>query len=514
MAPGPDAAGRDGRDAAIRRLHPASFLFDLLTHARGLLLPAAALVITARWTSLDLLAAPIALVMGVITLIRQLSFSYEIHDTELVIRRSLLVHRSERHIPFTRVHNLKTSATPIHRWLGVVEVAIETAGGAEPEATLRVLSHEALAELRARVAPAPHAAVADDESATPVSAAPPDVLVAMSPRDLLLVGLLNSRGLVLAGALAGVAWEIASSLQNNAPWDPKTWTATWTLAWTRGREMVTIASDLSIVLLLALAVAAFVVLKLVSMAWSLLSLHRFRVERTATSLVVERGLFPRTATAIPFTRIQRIVVRDRPLLRLAGCVEVQLDTMGGSQEDRNREPVWLAPLLPRDQLPALLAAAGLAIAPDAAPWLPLHPRAPRRLRTQLLIVVLAGCGLLWPLAGWRTALAALLVLPPVGLWIAGKQARAIRYAALPSFVLLQTGWLRRTLLATWVDRVQSVTVTASPFDRRHGMASVLLDTAAGGGVDAKMEIPFLDAGVACEVAARVSANAAATKFEW
>jgi putative membrane protein len=506
----------DTPEAAIaaRRLHPASFIFDLATHARGMLLPGLVLIVTARWTNVDLLAAPIAVVMGVIALVRQLSLSYEIRDTELVVRRSLVVHRSERHIPFARVHNLKTSATPIHRWLGVVEVAIETAGGAEPEATLRVLSHDALDELRAHVSAPTHAGA--PESSADVSAPPErEVLVALSPRDLVRFGLLNNRGLVIAGALAGLGWEAAASLQGGAPWDPRSWTAPWSLVRARGRELLAMASDQSLPILLVVVIGGLALLKLLSIVWALVSLHRFRVERLPSSLVVERGLFPRTTTAIPFTRVQRLVVRDRPLLRLTGYVEVQVDTVGGSREERNhREPVWLAPLLPRTGLPSLLAAVGLPIVPDEAPWQPLHPGAARRIRTQLLIVLVVACGLLWPMAGWRAALSVLAAGTPLAILLGGKQAKAMRYATPAALVLLKAGWLRRTLLATWIDRVQSVTVSTSPFDRRHGMASVLVDTAAGGTLDAKLEIPFLGADTAALVAARLAADAAATRFEW
>ena len=68
--------------------------------------------------------------------------------------------------------------------------------------------------------------------------------------------------------------------------------------------------------------------------------------------------------------------------------------------------------------------------------------------------------------------------------------------------------------STSIGGDQSVTVAASPFDRRHRMASVLVDTAAGGGLRARLEVPFLDASVARQVADRLAADAAATRFEW
>ena len=54
----------------------------------------------------------------------------------------------------------------------------------------------------------------------------------------------------------------------------------------------------------------------------------------------------------------------------------------------------------------------------------------------------------------------------------------------------------------------------SPFDRRHKMASVLIDTAnAGAGQDA-IAIPYLQRDVAEDIYGRLSAAAAETEFRW
>lgn len=506
--PAPEAAA-----GLERRLHPLSFLFELLTHVRGLLLPALFVLVTARWTNLDLLFAPIAVAILAQALIRQFSTTYEIRESELVVRRSLIVHRNERHIRFSRVHNLVTSATPIHRWLGVVEVAVETASGAEPEATLRVLSTEAFDELRARVASS--SAAVDAARSTTTDAGDRGVLVELSTRDLVVFGLLNSRGLVIAGALAGLAWEAVAALQGGVPWDPRSWTAPWSVFRTQGGALLSTAWSQSFLVLIAIVLGLLAVLKLLSIVWALVSLHGFRAARTATGITVEHGIFPRTSTSIPFARIQRVVVRERLLPRLLGHVEVQLDTVGGGAGgEQHREPVWLAPILTRSRRDHLLREIGVGVAPDDAAWEPLHPRAARRLRTQWLIIFVILSVMLGSTIGWRVGLGALAVLLPFALLLGGRQARAMAYATDAWHVLVRRGWLRRALLITWVDRVQCVAVTASPFDRRHGMSSVVVDTAAGSTIETRMEIPFLDAAVARGVARRVAAQAAATRFQW
>ena len=74
-------------------------------------------------------------------------------------------------------------------------------------------------------------------------------------------------------------------------------------------------------------------------------------------------------------------------------------------------------------------------------------RAVRRLRTQWTIMLVCGAALIWPSAGWRVALGALVVALPIAWWVAARQARAMFYATPSPYVLLRTGWSAR-----WPDR--------------------------------------------------------------
>ena len=69
---------------------------------------------------------------------------------ELVIT-SGLIFRNERHVPYGRIQNIDAVQNLLHRLLRVVEVRVETGGGDEPEARMRVLPLAALEEMRERV---------------------------------------------------------------------------------------------------------------------------------------------------------------------------------------------------------------------------------------------------------------------------------------------------------------------------------------------------------------------------
>jgi putative membrane protein len=536
-------------DAAERRLHPWSWLFTLWSEVRKFAVPVVLVVAAARFTFLDLFWLPFIVPVVIYALVRQLTLRYALHDTELIVRRSLIVYRSERHIPFTRIHNLKLIETPLHRLLHVVEVVVETASGKEPEATLRVLSREAFDELRAHVAArtdmlVPAGADASPESdasmeneasaeagtaleagaagggaaragvAGAVRAARGRLVLSLSLADAAKYGALDNRGLVVIGALFGFGWEAWTSYQGGEPWEPRSWMAPWRMmreswGWLTGTTLM--QSPLTWVLI---AIAALVVLKVFSIVWAVLTLHGFRVERARTSLNVTHGLLTRASTVIPLHRIQQIKLRAKPLHRLFSHVEVELDTVGGTGEGGRRQPVWLAPLAQRGAVSRLLAEAGAPVAIEDLRWEPVHPRAAHRMRKKALLVVIAA-GLVAAAITQRPAmLAAAAAALPIALWGATMQARRLGYVVTSPFILFRHGWIWQTIQITWIDRVHALAISSSPFDRRHGMATLIVDTAVGGAMGAGLQVPYLGADTARALQDRLAAEVAATRFRW
>ncbi len=135
-----------------RRLHPLSFVFDIAGQVRQFVVPAGVVLVGAgsagfAWEAwLVLLVIPTAAV----AFVRALTFRYRFEPGELVITSGLFF-RNERHVPYGRIQNIDAVQNLLHRLLRVVEVRIETGGGDEAEARLRVLPEPALAEMRERV---------------------------------------------------------------------------------------------------------------------------------------------------------------------------------------------------------------------------------------------------------------------------------------------------------------------------------------------------------------------------
>lgn len=518
-----------------QRLHPATLLFELARHVRQFALPALAVafgasrsggaVWGASWMPDGLeLWLPLLLVPAAIfSLVRYATFRFHFDERELVIRSGLLF-RNERHIPFSRIQNVDAVQNPVHRLLGVIEVRIETGGGGEEEARLSVLPRTALDEIRSRVFVAPpipdagEAPAALDTPAAPATSAP---LLHLPPRELLLYGVLENRGMVLIGAGAGVLWEFGAL--------DRLWSRVVpSELFGRGffRDLVRAVFDDGPLPLERLGLAAagvlvlLLVVRVISMVWAVVRLYDFRLERVHEDLRTDYGLFTRVTATVPIRRVQAIHIQAGPLYRWLGRVSVSVDTAGGTggAQSGNFESAGsarerLAPLMRETELPRLLEQVLPGFVLSGAGWQPVHPRAFRRAIKPWLIVIgtIALVSAPWSgLLEWT-----LITVAAAWSMVASRQyVKHLAWAEADDVVAMRSGWLLKRVTLARVNKIQVVTLHQSPFDRRAAMARVRVDTAGAGDMSQRVDVPFLDQQVAQGLAGRLSAAAANTAFRW
>jgi putative membrane protein len=264
-----------------------------------------------------------------------------------------------------------------------------------------------------------------------------------------------------------------------------------------------------------------VAVQLLSIGWAIIRLHDFRLIRVGEDLRTRYGLLTRVTSTIPLRRIQTLTIRQGPLERLVNRVSVRVETAGGSrgEGDKRREREWLAPILRRDELPALVRQIEPELALDAVDWQPPHPRAFRRAaKRAVLLACFVSALSITPLergagAGpW--ALAVLAITLPSTLFAAHRGVRHLGWAASDELVLFRSGWLWRNLTVARSAKIQAVTLVESPFDRRAGMGRVRVDTAGASERSHRVDIPYLARDVADKLYTRLAAHAATTTFRW
>jgi putative membrane protein len=511
-----------------RRLHPASILFDSFRHIRNLLVPAVlAMFSTSRAASgafaefgvpnveawLVVLVVP-SLMMSVA---KYVSFRMRYEPDELVIRSGILF-RNVRHLPYARIQNLDAVQNVFHRLLGVVEVGIETGGGSEPEARIRVLPLGAHEEMRRRVFEGRAAMVSAEGQPPEAAAGPaeplPEPLLHLSIRELLLCGFLENKGLVIVGAAYGAMWE-AGILD-------MVWARLFDVdVDARGffRELVRALTGRAplpagrIALGLAAGGGFLVLVRLLSMAWAFLRLYDFRLTMRGEDLRAEYGLFTRVTATIPLRRVQTLTIHDGWLHRLLNRASVRVVTAGGAAGAASRDREWVAPIIERSSVPALVQRILPGVDLGATAWQPVHANAFRRaVKPPVVLFALLSASLsVW--MGWR----AIVVFILLGLWTVidtRQQVRRMGWSSTDDTVMFKSGWLNRHWTIARVNKVQSVSTHESPLDRRAAMARVRVDTAGAGEFSHRVDIPYLGRDVAERLRSRLAAQAGNTDFRW
>lgn len=478
-----------------RRLHPLSLLFGIAVLVRRFLVPALLFLVLARgddWQRWMLL--PFVFLLGT-ELVRYFTLTYRVtSDGELVIRSGLFS-RTERHIPFERVQNIELVESAVHRLLGVAEVRLQTGSGAEVEAHLRVISRDAVDELRR--------AMVSTRRVADAAAPAPTVILRLPLSEVALHGLITGRGLVLLAAIVGILFEYNVDWESFAerfiPAGPEQWQVLWDDAaerWTRTLFLWTL-----------IFVPAAAALRLLSAAWAVVRLYDFTLARTGEGLQSQYGLLTRVSATIPRARVQVLSVHESVWHRWARRAAVRVDTAGQFKQESGRiGSQWIAPIVRVGGLLPLVR----EVLPDAEidppEWTPTHRRAfARVVRLQLLwtsfVTLVLGLNI-GPLV-----LLPAVVVAGFAVWHARRLTGRLAIALTPSSVVLRSGAFSHRRSITRFSRIQSVSCTRSPFDRRWGMARISVDTAGGSPLH-RVEMPYLDEAEARGIYRRLRAEVA------
>ncbi len=491
MAPdsGAPDAGPSVGGGTEQRLHPFSWLFVLTTQLREAALPLIVFVLFGRgeWWELFILVAAVA--FALYAFVYSIGFRYRIDADELHVREGIF-DRTERHIPFARIQNIARRSNLLHRWFGVTELRLESGGGIKPEAVMKVL-HIADADalvgiLRARRSTSQVAADAHvDQGAMPADPTRP--LLALPLGELLRLGLISNRGMVVVAGAAAAIWQFQPMNSGKAWRMPFNWIE-------QGVGQVSAQHYGWLTMLIgggALLLGLFVLLRLLSVALAILMHHGFRLERDGDRLGAGGGLLTHAHGSARIDRLQMLHIEETLLHRLFKRMSLKTDVAGGVRaiNDESGKLHWLAPIATPAQVDALLAEILHAPTLHALPWRGLHPRAwRRRARWSIFFWLFATANVMF----WFGPFAFLLLAGVAySVFAARGWVGFTRYAMDDRFLVWRHGWQSRRYALIELGKVQAVEFKQSPFDRRAQMASIQIDTMAADPMGSGIHIPYL-----------------------
>ena len=515
-------------------LHHFSLIFEVATRIRQNLIPA-------FFASFSVVSGGIiglyigASVFGIAVLfavIRYFTFRYQVIGNELHVEQGL-VFRQQKAIPLDRIQNVDSVQNIFHRMFKVAEVRIETASGSEPEATMRVLGLQQLQQLRNSLHHAHTDVVVDSlNEDNPVIAKSPtqelkagEPVLAISSKQLVQLGLMSNRGQILAGIVLGYLVQGPTSsmipswlnpFRSLGNLDPSNRDSVRNAIRGVGSDTTGAVTSLGGYIhqwgttgIVLFGVVAFLLLiavfRLFSAIWHVLRFYDYRLTLHGDSLHVHCGLFTKISATIPRNRIQVISLNQTWLMKFLGFVSVQLETSGGSEESgedatQTMGRKWFIPIMKATELERVLPTLNrdLSWTPGQYDWRSLSKRAfSRTCRWPIIIgIVVVAIGIsifvglektfgLW-IAVWGGLGAAVLTL------VEWKQSKSRKYARAERYLVYQTGVFRKITSICFLDRVQSIRLSQSPFDRRWAMATLHFDTAGSGGLDHELKVELLD----------------------
>ena len=403
---------------------------------------------------------------------------------------------------------------------------METASGTEAEAVLRVLSLQRVETLRNEIfqyrsepvrVDSTDGEIGSDTGADQRPAENGQQLLIQAPIEWLVrAGLASNRGLLLLGVLVGLAFQ--TDMIRRVDFD---------------RVFGVIPPGISTLLTVLAVLAGGLVLlailgffKLLGVVWYALRFYGYRLSRQGEDLRISCGLLTKISATVPRRRIQFISIHRSLLMRMMGYSAIRIETAGGAGKENEDATAtvsrrWFIPVLPDQFVPGLLEQLrpGLDWDEQNMDWRPLAPEAGRRMVRlaviQSLILVAGGVAIGFMAPGVRAwSWAVGVVLMPLLVAWAIKKSRATRYARTDYGVSLRSGVMTRRTSLTFYDKIQTIRVDESPFDRRWKMATLSVDTAAAGPANHLIYVSFLDADFAkCELG-EIRRSAAGKKPVW
>ena len=459
---------------ADHRLHPMSWLFVLLQQLRQFIVP----LIAAFFFGGDRNELWPLIGVGALALVavwRYFTYRYGVTGEALVVRSGLL-ERSVRVIPFARIHNVALQQSLLHRVFDVAEVRLESAGGQKPEAEMRVLKlADALAlEALVRRRGALDAAATTEDSS---------LLLSLPPGEIVRLGLVSNRGLIVVGAAIGGVSQMSPRLLPNLV---EGWSE-WLLGWASHNGAQ--EPGHYVIAGVTLALLAIALLRVFSILLALLQYYGFRLSESGRRLTVERGLLARWRTSASRRRIQAWTLREGIVHRLLKRRSLEVDTAVAEQQNQERALRELAPVATPDACDALIAHLLPRSNWPPRDWKPL----PQRFWWRLAMSAVPFALLLMTLATWwfgPWGLLALLLIP-WSAYIAWRHMRAAAYAVDGELVAVREGWWSRHWRFAELDKLQALHLTRNPIDRRCGTATLWLDTTGASALAPPLRIRFL-----------------------
>ena len=439
---------------SFRRVHPRTLIILMI----GPIVPMVFLYLTVDRIPVWIIAGYALLTLSGVIVSRFGFFKYAVSANEIAIHSGIF-NRVRRNIPADRIQNVALERNLMARVLGLTAVKIETAGSMQAEGVLEYVSLAEANRIRMllRSSDEPIAAAVPDRPAPDYALSGPQVILS-GMYTFSLVYFVVAMSIVGQLEQFGV-FSVEALLSSVSP--------------EQLREVMGHIRQFPLLLLVPLAIGGLLLGWISGIVIHVIRYFGFRLELRPKKIHRQFGLFTLRETSIPFARVQTLVLRSNPLMRLHNRFRLALQTLAF---DNNERGLQLA--IPLARLPRLLPLAR-RIHDFTLPQVynPVSTVSIRRMAlryTLALGIVVAPVQFLWSPAIWG------LVLLP-GLWmLAWLQYLCHDWSFSDGHLFIRRGVFWQKIWVVPAFRFQAIQTSATWLQRRLGICQLTVDTAGAG----------------------------------
>lgn len=447
------------------------------------------------WTLVTIvgLALLFALVSAGFSWLSWAYFRYGIVGNDLLITEGWLV-KKRRTIPLGRIQGVNVRADIIMRALGLAELRVQTAGGGnEPEAKIGSIPLSDAEVMRGALLRGHKTAQenAGTVATNPIFGADPagrmsDFRGALGGAEIareqasfefvlsigrLVLGAATSKQITIIFLVAfGFSGQFSQFL------GPQLF-----------EGAASAVSTLAIPAIIALAIVAVVIGLGIAIVIAVVRTWGFVARRVDARVETEAGLLERRMTSLPVRRVQAVTLEETWIRRWLGYQSVYVETAGFGKSDEDRgglSKAAVVPLAKRDEIRPLMH----GLLPEAEDFADARSLPRRSMRfyitvptvTALLIAipVIAVLAFVYPPGAFAGGSVAVVVAAAVaGVRVLNWRAAGI--GADDSSLTIRSGVVGHKWVRLGRNRIQSLRVRQTPFQRRAGLATLTASSISG-----------------------------------
>jgi len=409
-----------------------------------------------------------ALLGMVFSIIKFFRYYYYIKDDELVIEQGVLK-KSKTIVPFERVQTINLEQNIIHRMFDVVKLKVDTAGSAGAELEFEAISHSTADQLREMLLSKKKTSKTTAggtvaEHSTPTYRR----IMKLELPELLKAGMvenhLRSGGLIFAAMFW--IWQSAGDVgMSDRVEDPLS------------------AIEYGLQLVAVLGIMFVVVSFLISLVRMVITNYDLEFMRSDQGFKLQGGLFTRRDVSALDHKIQVVSWADNPLKKLIGIKDLRL-RQAASQAIGSKKTIKI-PGCTAEHLHEVTTSLYGSDYDKGIAYQHIHGAYFHRVA---LYVLLLGGGL-WGLAFYMSNMPMMvgLTIAIVGILLTRYLSmKKKRYGLNQEVLIVRGGSYGDKTEVLPIYKIQSCSITSSPYQRRRGLASVVIYTASG-----RVGVPYI-----------------------